>query len=214
MLIACAWRDTPAGPTLVVAGLRQFLGGWLGIGRVVVGMAARATTSSFRGTGRRAGGRRSIRRAVGTPSRRRSARPGSVSRGWRCSGRRGRACEKRKRRRRRGLLTAGLRFGDGRATGPASKPPKQQRPWDTSIAVSFAYAAQLTDHVEPSPTHAAGKPTVLGEPVCTTRASRRGVCERLGFGTGKADFRGTEYHAKAGTCRPARALDCVHAAVE
>jgi hypothetical protein len=39
MLTACAWRDTPTGPTPVVAGLRTFLGGWLGIGRVVVGMA-------------------------------------------------------------------------------------------------------------------------------------------------------------------------------
>jgi hypothetical protein len=39
MLTACAWRDSPAGPTPVVAGLRAFLGGWLGIGRIVVGMA-------------------------------------------------------------------------------------------------------------------------------------------------------------------------------
>jgi hypothetical protein len=39
MLTACAWRGTPAGPAPVVAGLRQFLGGWLGIGRIVVGMA-------------------------------------------------------------------------------------------------------------------------------------------------------------------------------
>jgi hypothetical protein len=39
MLTACAWRDAPAGPAPVVAGLRQFLGGWLGIGRIVVGMA-------------------------------------------------------------------------------------------------------------------------------------------------------------------------------
>jgi hypothetical protein len=39
MLTACAWREAPAGPTPVVAGLRTFLGGWLGIGRIVVGMA-------------------------------------------------------------------------------------------------------------------------------------------------------------------------------
>jgi hypothetical protein len=39
MLTACAWRNSPAGPALVVAGLRTFLGGWLGIGRIVVGMA-------------------------------------------------------------------------------------------------------------------------------------------------------------------------------
>ena len=39
MLTACAWRAAPAGPAPVVAGLRQFLGGWLGIGRIVVGMA-------------------------------------------------------------------------------------------------------------------------------------------------------------------------------
>jgi hypothetical protein len=39
MLTACAWRDAPTGPTPVVAGLRTFLGGWLGIGRIVVGMA-------------------------------------------------------------------------------------------------------------------------------------------------------------------------------
>jgi hypothetical protein len=38
MLTACAWREAPAGPTPVVAGLRTFLGGWLGIGRIVVGM--------------------------------------------------------------------------------------------------------------------------------------------------------------------------------
>ena len=34
MLTACAWRDVPAGPAPVVAGLRTFLGGWLGIGRI------------------------------------------------------------------------------------------------------------------------------------------------------------------------------------
>jgi hypothetical protein len=39
MLTACAWRDAPAGPAPVVAGLRAFLGGWPGIGRIVVGMA-------------------------------------------------------------------------------------------------------------------------------------------------------------------------------
>jgi hypothetical protein len=39
MLTACASRDAPTGPTPVVAGLRQFLGGWLGIGRMVLGMA-------------------------------------------------------------------------------------------------------------------------------------------------------------------------------
>jgi hypothetical protein len=39
MLTACAWRDTTAGAPPVVAGLRQFLGGWLGIGRIVVGLA-------------------------------------------------------------------------------------------------------------------------------------------------------------------------------
>jgi hypothetical protein len=39
MLTACAWRDSPAGAPPVVAGLRQVLGGWLGIGRIVVGMA-------------------------------------------------------------------------------------------------------------------------------------------------------------------------------
>jgi hypothetical protein len=39
MLTVCAWRDSPAGPPPVVAGLRTFLGGWLGIGRIVVGMA-------------------------------------------------------------------------------------------------------------------------------------------------------------------------------
>jgi hypothetical protein len=39
MLTACAWRDSPPVPPPVVAGLRTFLGGWLGIGRIVVGMA-------------------------------------------------------------------------------------------------------------------------------------------------------------------------------
>jgi hypothetical protein len=39
MLTACAWHDAPAGPAPVVAALRTFLGGWLGIGRIVVGMA-------------------------------------------------------------------------------------------------------------------------------------------------------------------------------
>jgi hypothetical protein len=39
MLTACAWRDAPAGPAPVVAGLRTFLGGWLGVGRIGVGMA-------------------------------------------------------------------------------------------------------------------------------------------------------------------------------
>jgi hypothetical protein len=38
-LTAYAWRDSPSGPAPVVAGLRTFLGGWLGIGRTVVGMA-------------------------------------------------------------------------------------------------------------------------------------------------------------------------------
>jgi hypothetical protein len=38
MLPPCAWRDAPAGPAPVVAGLRQFFCGWFGIGRVVVGM--------------------------------------------------------------------------------------------------------------------------------------------------------------------------------
>jgi hypothetical protein len=41
-LTACAWRDAPSGPARVVAGLRTFLGGWLGIGRIVVGMARRS----------------------------------------------------------------------------------------------------------------------------------------------------------------------------
>jgi hypothetical protein len=39
MLTACAWRDFPAGAPPVVAGLCTFLGGSLGIGRIVVGMA-------------------------------------------------------------------------------------------------------------------------------------------------------------------------------
>jgi hypothetical protein len=39
MLSACAWRESPAGPPPVVAALRAFCGGWLGIGRIVVGMA-------------------------------------------------------------------------------------------------------------------------------------------------------------------------------
>jgi hypothetical protein len=39
MLTACAWRDSPAGPAPVVASLHPFLGGWLGVGRIVVGMA-------------------------------------------------------------------------------------------------------------------------------------------------------------------------------
>jgi hypothetical protein len=34
MLTACAWRDIPAGPAPIVAGLGTFLGGWLGIGRM------------------------------------------------------------------------------------------------------------------------------------------------------------------------------------
>jgi hypothetical protein len=41
MLTACAWRDSPAGPAPVVAGLRTFLGGWLGIGRIVSAWPAR-----------------------------------------------------------------------------------------------------------------------------------------------------------------------------
>jgi hypothetical protein len=36
---AGVWRDTRAGPAPVVAALRTFLGSWLGIGRIVVGMA-------------------------------------------------------------------------------------------------------------------------------------------------------------------------------
>jgi hypothetical protein len=52
MLTACAWRDTPAGPAPVVAGLRTFFGGWLGIGRVASSAwPARATTSSSPGCG-------------------------------------------------------------------------------------------------------------------------------------------------------------------
>jgi hypothetical protein len=39
LLTACAWRDSPGGPSPVAAGIRGFLGGWLGIGRIVVGMA-------------------------------------------------------------------------------------------------------------------------------------------------------------------------------
>jgi hypothetical protein len=39
MLTACAWRDTPTGAPPIVAGLRQFLGGWLGVGRITAGMA-------------------------------------------------------------------------------------------------------------------------------------------------------------------------------
>jgi hypothetical protein len=39
MLTACACRDAPGGLPPVVAGLRTFLGGWLGLGRIVVGMA-------------------------------------------------------------------------------------------------------------------------------------------------------------------------------
>jgi hypothetical protein len=39
MLTACAWRDTLAGAPPVVTGIRMLLGGWLGIGRVTVGMA-------------------------------------------------------------------------------------------------------------------------------------------------------------------------------
>jgi hypothetical protein len=39
MLTACAWRDTPAGAPPLITGLRQFFGGWLGLGRVTLGMA-------------------------------------------------------------------------------------------------------------------------------------------------------------------------------
>jgi hypothetical protein len=39
MLTACAWPATPAGPASVVTGPRTFLSGWLGIGRIAVGMA-------------------------------------------------------------------------------------------------------------------------------------------------------------------------------
>jgi hypothetical protein len=56
MLTACAWRDTPAGPTPVVAAPRTFLRGWLGLGRVAVGMARQSYDSSSPGAGTRAGG--------------------------------------------------------------------------------------------------------------------------------------------------------------
>ena len=53
MLTACAWRDAPAGPAPVVAGLRTFLDGWLGIGRILSGRRAGAlhSGSGGRGTG-------------------------------------------------------------------------------------------------------------------------------------------------------------------
>ena len=71
MLTARAWHDTPAGPVPVVAALRAFLGGWLSIGRIVVGMARRGYDlqltrygdEGWRATFCPAGG--------GTPSRRR-----------------------------------------------------------------------------------------------------------------------------------------------
>jgi hypothetical protein len=88
MLTACAWRDSPHGPTPIVAGLRQFLGGWLGIGRIVVGMARQRYDLQLTRYGeegwRRAGGTRSRRRSGAEPwtadpagSVGDSARPGS-----------------------------------------------------------------------------------------------------------------------------------------
>jgi hypothetical protein len=51
MLTACAWRDSPAGAKPIVAGLRQFFGGWLGIGRVTVGMARQGYDLQLTGCG-------------------------------------------------------------------------------------------------------------------------------------------------------------------
>jgi hypothetical protein len=51
MLTVCAWRDSPAGAPPVVAGLRTFLGGWLGIGRIVEDNAHRHGRAGWSGTG-------------------------------------------------------------------------------------------------------------------------------------------------------------------
>jgi hypothetical protein len=74
MLTAYAWRDPPAGPTPVVASLRTFLGGWLGIRRIVVGMArqsydlqlTRYGDEGWRGTFYPAGRPHSVTSAVGS----------------------------------------------------------------------------------------------------------------------------------------------------
>lgn len=71
MLTACAWRDSPAGPAPVVAGLRTFLGGWLGIGRILVGMARQGYDLQFTRYGDEGWRARFYRQAWGTPSRRR-----------------------------------------------------------------------------------------------------------------------------------------------
>jgi hypothetical protein len=74
MLTACAWRDTPGSPLPVVAGLRQFLRGWLEIGRIVVGMVrqsydlqlTRYGEEGWRATFHPAGGGHSVTSAVGS----------------------------------------------------------------------------------------------------------------------------------------------------
>jgi hypothetical protein len=78
MLTACAWRDAPTGPAPVVAGLRTFLGGWLGIGRIVVGMArqsydlqlTRYGEEGWRATFYPAGRAHSVTSAVGSAGKR------------------------------------------------------------------------------------------------------------------------------------------------
>jgi hypothetical protein len=39
VLAAYAWRDTPAGTPPAVTSRRTFLAGWLGVGRIAIGMA-------------------------------------------------------------------------------------------------------------------------------------------------------------------------------
>jgi hypothetical protein len=70
-LTACAWRDETAGPAVTVRS--SFLGGWLGIGRIIVGMARQSYNLQFtryrkgwRATFYPAGRRHSVTSAVGS----------------------------------------------------------------------------------------------------------------------------------------------------
>jgi hypothetical protein len=67
MLTALGFRYPPGREPAVIAGIRQYLGGWPGIGRIVAGMARQQYDLQLTRYGQEGGERRSTRPASATP---------------------------------------------------------------------------------------------------------------------------------------------------
>jgi hypothetical protein len=67
MLTALTFRYPPGREPALIAALRQYLGGWPGIGRITAGMARQQYDLQLTRYGPEGGGRRSTRPASATP---------------------------------------------------------------------------------------------------------------------------------------------------